>query len=71
MWINVLIRFIPATENRGFPDKGSQDPARMKRDKIKDKYFINTLKYCFLVWALQEEIGVGAGGWLFRAKLIA
>lgn len=50
------IRFIPATENRGFPDQGSQDPARMQRGKIKDKYFINTLKYCFLVWALQ-------GGW--------
>lgn len=28
----------------------------MKRGKIKDEYFVNMLKYCFLVWASQ-------GGW--------
>lgn len=73
MWANVLICFIPATESRGFPDKGSQDPARMQKGKIKDKYFINTLKYFFLLWALQGgEVGVCAGGWLFQGgKLIA
>lgn len=49
------VRFIAATEKRGIPDQGSQEPARMKRGKIKDKYFINTLKYCFIVWALRGE----------------
>lgn len=47
----MLIHFIPDTGNRGFPDQGSQDPAKMKSGIIKDKYFINMLKYFF--WKLQ------------------
>lgn len=38
----MLVYSIPATGNRGFPDQGSQDPARMKSGIIKDKYLINT-----------------------------
>lgn len=36
----MLVQFIPAIGNRGFPDQGSQDPAKMKSGIIKDKYLI-------------------------------